>query len=100
MSISLFKFVASAGLGAAISIAKAQGIGAGGMSPPLNQIEAIESHLQQSRTQSKREVDEIANKKPKPYEFAKPAGNSPVVKPNKPDTEGEKAKSSMAPALK
>jgi hypothetical protein len=100
MNISLFKLVASAGLCAVLSIAKAQGMGSGGMSSPINQIEAIESHLQQSRTQSKREADEIASKKPKPYEFAKPAGDLPVAKPKKPDVESGNPKSSIAPALK
>ncbi|MBI5923731.1 MAG: hypothetical protein HY847_19060 [Betaproteobacteria bacterium] len=100
MKISLCRLAATTGLCAVICIAKAQGIGSAGMSPPLNQIEAIESHLQHSRTQSKREVDELASKNPKPHEIAKPASNSPVTKKKKPDAEGEKPKSSNAPAVK
>jgi len=87
MKISLCRLAATTGLCTVICIAKAQGIGSAGMSPPLNQIEAIESHLQHSRTQSKREV-------------AKPASNSPVTKKKKPDAEGKKPKSSIAPAVK
>jgi len=100
MKTSLLRLTVAVGLCALGCIARAQGIGAAGVSPPINQIEAIESHLRQSRIQSKRELDEIANKKPKPYEYAKPAGNKPVPKQKKPETENEKPKSSTASVLK
>lgn len=82
-----------------IPAASGQGMGGGGMSPPINQIEAIEGHLQQSRTQASREVDEIAKKKPKAYEFAKPASNSPTTN-QKPDSETGKAKASATTGMK
>lgn len=89
-----------AGFSSIVSTANGQGMGGSGMSAPINQVEAIESHLQQSRTQSSREVDEIAKKKPKTYEFAKPAANSQPLKHKKPDGESEKSKAAAMSSMK
>ena len=88
-----------AGCCSIISTANGQGMGGSGMSAPVNQVEAIESHLQQSRTQSTREIDEIAKKKPKTYEFAKPAANSQPLKQKRPDGESEKSKAAATSGI-
>lgn len=88
-----------AGFFSIISTANGQGMGGSGMNAPINQVEAIESHLQQSRTQSSREIDEIAKKKPKTYEFAKPAANSPPLKQKKLDGESEQSKAAATSGI-
>ena len=87
------------GFSSIISTVNGQGMGGSGMNAPINQVEAIESHLQQSRTQSSREIDESAKKKPKAYEFAKPAANSQPLKPKKPDGESEKSKAAATSGI-
>lgn len=86
------RLILFAGFSSVISTTSGQGMGGSGMNAPINQVEAIESHLQQSRTQSSREIDEIAKKKPKTYEFAKPAANSQPLKQKRADGESEKSK--------
>jgi len=94
------KAILLAGIISLVTAAHGQGMGGSGMNAPINQIEAIEGHLQQSRTQSSREVDEIARKKPKTYEFAKPAGNSQALKQKKSEGESEKTKSAAKTGMK
>lgn len=89
-----------AGLITLVTAAHGQGMAGSGMNAPINQIEAIEGHLHQSRTQSSREVDEIAKKKPKTYEFARPASNSQALKQKKSEGESEMPKTAAKTGTK
>ncbi|MDD5176419.1 MAG: hypothetical protein PHQ05_08375 [Sterolibacterium sp.] len=47
-----------------------------GMVAPINQVEAIEGHLQQLRTQSNRETEENLKKNSRTFELPKPITNT------------------------
>lgn len=74
-----------------IPLAKSQG-SMGGMNAQINQVEAVESHLQQSRTQSSREAEDVAKKKPKAYDSGKSITSAQGAKSKKVDGDSEKNK--------
>ena len=63
-----------------------------GMNAPINQVEAIEGHLQQSRAQASREAEEKARKKPRTYELPQPPANTQARKQSRTDGENGKPK--------
>ena len=80
-----------------IPLASGQG-SIGGINAQLNQMEAIESHLQQSRTQASRETEDVAKKNAAVHESGKPAISTQAVK--RPAGNREKIKSPAAGSIK
>ena len=96
MNRILWKLGASCLFGLFSPIPAVNGQGMNGMNASINQVEAIESHLQQSRTLSNREAEESARKKPKIYGYTTPVTNAQP--PTSKKVDGDKGKGKVPAA--